>query len=98
MWCSPFDAKHNQTCFEDSGDKFYVYDGTADGASAAADWWTDYGRFGTCWNSLGAGKRAECNYDMREGGTVYWQTCYQDRSALGIFYCDPQVYSSLIGG
>ncbi|GAA4991093.1 hypothetical protein GCM10023317_18160 [Actinopolymorpha pittospori] len=88
----------NEACFEDYGDKFNVYDGDSDGASAAAYWWTDSGRSGICYNAHQAGSWAQCNYDMREDGVVYWQTCYQNRSAGGDLYCTTTVVSKAING
>lgn len=95
--CSLPDAVGNKTCFEDYGDKFRVYDGKKDGASAIAVWATDYGRAGQCISTLGGGTWGECNYDMREEGTVAWQTCYQDRSAHGPLVCDKRIWTSPIG-
>jgi len=88
----------NQACFEDYGDWFHVYDGDSDGASAAAYWWTDYGRSGICYNSEGAGTWASCNYNMDEDGIVYWKTCYQNRSAGGDLYCTQTTVSKAING
>jgi hypothetical protein len=100
LWesCLTQSSTGNIACFEDYGDKFYVYDGDADGASAAAYWWTNYGRSGVCYNSNQAGTWAECNYDMREGGVVYWRTCYQNRSAGGDLQCTTTVVSRYING
>jgi len=100
LWqaCLVQSSTGNEACFEDYGDKFYVYDGDTDGASAAAYWWTDYGRSGICYNSNGAYTWAECNYDMRETGVVYWQTCYQNRSSGGNLYCTSTVMSKDIDG
>lgn len=74
------DPDGNMACFDDYGDRFIVYDGEDDGASAAADWWTDYGREGVCYNSMGYGTEDVCNYNMREEGRVCWQVCTEDRS------------------
>jgi hypothetical protein len=100
LWesCLTQGSTGNIACFEDYGDKFYVYDGDADGASAAAYWWTDYGRSGICYNSNQAGTWAECNYNMREDGVVYWQTCYQNRSAGGNLVCTSTVVWRYING
>lgn len=100
LWesCLTQGSTGNVACFEDYGDKFNVYDGSADGASAAAYWWTSYGRSGICYNSSGAGTWAQCNYDMREDGIVYWQTCYQNRSSGGDLHCTATVVSRYING
>lgn len=86
----------NSACFEDVGDRFDVYDGSADGKSAVAYWWTDYGRSGFCYNSNGAGTWATCNYDMAEGRVVAWQTCSQNVSAGGPLDCTSAVASRYI--
>jgi hypothetical protein len=88
----------NIACFESYGDKFYVYDGNSDGASAVAYWWTNYGAVGLCYNSHGAGNWAVCNYDMREDGIVHWRTCYRDRSAGGSLFCTSTYASRHING
>jgi hypothetical protein len=95
--CHEQHSNRNFACFDPDGDWFSVYDGKADGASAAAFWWTDYGRSGICYNSNEAGTWADCNYNMREDGIVYWRTCYQNLSSGGDLYCTASVKSSRIG-
>ena len=61
-------------CFLPYGDKIYVYDITStDHASAVARWFTDYGRWGTCRNSRGAGYWVVCNKDFKEGYTIKFE-------------------------
>jgi hypothetical protein len=67
------DVTGAEGCFEPDGDKFYVKDTKADGYSAVVRWYTDYGRWGTCRNSLGAGKWAVCNKDFKEGYYIHWR-------------------------
>ena len=62
--CLSFEG--HQACFEDYGDKFRVYEGKKDGASALAFWKTNYGDFGYCYNSNKAGTWHTCNYNLRE--------------------------------
>jgi len=96
--CLAENSTGNNACFEDYGDKFLVFDGKADGASAAVYWKTSYGRSGICYNSHGAGTLSQCNYNMREDGTVYWQACYQNRSAGGALYCTSSSANRRING
>ncbi|MFD8035573.1 hypothetical protein ACFV3F_44030 [Streptomyces sp. NPDC059717] len=65
-------------CFMPWGDKIWVYDTQADGASAVARWYTDYGRWGTCRNAHGAGEWAFCNKDFAEGHTIYFRATQYD--------------------
>jgi hypothetical protein len=59
---------YSKVCVQSDGDKIYVEDlSSADSASAVARWYTEYGRWGTCRNSLGAGHWAVCNKDFKEG-------------------------------
>ncbi|MFF0745482.1 hypothetical protein ACFYVL_34290 [Streptomyces sp. NPDC004111] len=64
-------------CFVPDGDRIYVHDAKADGASAVADWrnykkWNDPGvyRTGQCVNSNGAGTWVVCNKNFYEDGSV----------------------------
>ncbi|MEX2980945.1 hypothetical protein [Streptomyces sp. C36] len=81
------------TCFDKAGDKVYVKDTKADGKSAVGLWRTDYGRSGGCRNKLTAGKWAECNYDMREEGSIQLQNARYDGQSGKFTYPDPRVYS-----
>jgi hypothetical protein len=54
-------------CIEPYGDKIFVKDLWPDHASSVARWYTSYGRWGTCRNSLGADRWAVCNKDFKEG-------------------------------
>jgi hypothetical protein len=65
-------------CFLPNGDKFYVKDIKADGASAVAVWETDYGRRGVCRNPYGADQWAVCDYNFRENRTIRWQAWQYD--------------------
>ncbi|MEV6842544.1 hypothetical protein [Actinoplanes sp. NPDC051411] len=65
-------TKYSEVCIQPYGDRIFVMDlSSADSASAVARWFTSYGRWGTCRNSLGAGHWAVCNKDFKEG---YWLT------------------------
>jgi hypothetical protein len=58
---------YSEVCIQPYGDKIFVQDlSSADHASAVARWSTDYGRWGTCRNSLGVGHWAVCNKDFKE--------------------------------
>jgi hypothetical protein len=60
----------SEFCWDSNGDRIYVKDTKADGYSAVARWYTDYGRWGTCRNSLGAGQWGVCNKDFAEGYVI----------------------------
>jgi hypothetical protein len=61
-------TSYSEVCIQPYGDKIFVKDfSSADHASAVARWFTDYGRWGTCRNSLGVGHWAVCNKDFKEG-------------------------------
>ncbi|MEU7136051.1 hypothetical protein [Streptomyces sp. NPDC046261] len=81
------------TCFDKAGDKVYVKDTKADGKSAVGLWRTDYGRSGGCRNKLTAGKWAQCNYNMREGGNIQLQNARYDGETRKFIYPEPRVYS-----
>lgn len=65
-------------CFQPYGDKIWVLDTKADGYSAVARWYTDYGRWGTCRNSLGSDQWGVCNKDMAEDGIIYYRASRYD--------------------
>ncbi|MFI9237197.1 hypothetical protein [Streptomyces sp. NPDC053079] len=81
------------TCFDKAGDKVFVKDTAADGKSAVGLWKTNYDRAGGCRNKLGAGKWAECNYNMREGGYIQLQNARYDGDSGRFTYPNPRVYS-----
>ncbi|MFD2081491.1 hypothetical protein SAMN05421678_106190 [Actinopolymorpha cephalotaxi] len=41
-------------------------------------WYTDYGRWGTCRNALGAGKWGVCDKDFAEDYTLYFRASRYD--------------------
>jgi hypothetical protein len=64
-------------CFQPYGDYFYVHDDTADGYSAALDWFdADSNRWGSCVNKHGAGTWGACNKDFVEGHTIYFRAAW----------------------
>ncbi len=65
-------------CFQPYGDKIWVQDTKADGYSAVARWYTDYGRWGTCRNANGSGTWAVCNKDFVENSHLYFRASRYD--------------------
>lgn len=62
---------HLVVCFQAHGDKIWVYDGAKDGRRAVAAWkGVDFGRSGTCYNALGKGHWAYCNYNFPENHAI----------------------------
>jgi hypothetical protein len=53
-------------CWTSYGDKFTLSATT--GSNSWIEWHTDYGRHDTCFQSL-------CNYNMREGHTIWYHVC-----------------------
>jgi hypothetical protein len=69
----------SKACFQPYGDKIWVKDLTGvDQASAVARWYTDYGRWGTCRNALGAGHWGVCNKNFAENHWIYWRASQYD--------------------
>lgn len=70
-------AGAGRACFDSDGDWFEVWDSKSDGFRTVATWRTSYGREGMCQNTIGTIPGAEsmhpCNYDFREGETVYFR-------------------------
>lgn len=71
-------------CFQQYGDKWWVKDTAADGASAVAVW-NNYRngslyRQGQCENRLGAGTWGVCNKNYYEDSVVEWAACVVDFS------------------
>jgi hypothetical protein len=71
-------SEGSEVCIEAYGDKIYVKDIKADGASAVARWFTDYGRWGTCRNALGAGKWGVCDKDFKENHILTFRAAQYD--------------------
>lgn len=67
-------------CFRADGDHIITIDGFADGHRAVTHWETDYGPFGECDNTTGAGSLVDCNYDWAESGHVKIKVCVQEGS------------------
>jgi hypothetical protein len=67
-----------EACFQANGDKIWVKDTSSDWYSGVARWYTDYGRWGTCRNALGAGKWGVCNKNLAEGHTFSWRASRYD--------------------
>jgi hypothetical protein len=65
-------------CFVPFGDKLYVLDTLADGLSAAARWTSNFGRFGTCRNALGADHWGVCDKEFPEGQTITFDATRYD--------------------
>jgi hypothetical protein len=72
-------TSYTEVCVEPYGDKIFVKDlSSADSASAVARWYTNYGRWGTCRNSLGAGHWAVCNKDFEESSLLTFRAAQYD--------------------
>jgi hypothetical protein len=79
-----------QACFIDEGDWFELYDGKADGYSAAVDWETEDGRWGAIFNASGAGTTRFKNKNFAEAQTIRFRACLGDWSVRMITgYCGP---------
>ncbi|SDP36326.1 hypothetical protein SAMN04487905_103366 [Actinopolyspora xinjiangensis] len=68
-------------CFRNKGDHVTAYDGYKDGMHIRTDWHTDYGRDGACADGGDAG-RDDCNYNMRESGSLKFQVELRDKKEL----------------
>jgi hypothetical protein len=82
-----------QACFEAYGDKWWVKDTVADGASAVV-YWDNYRngslyRIGRCENRLGSGNWGVCNKNYYEGSTLDYQVCVEDFSEGELIRCSP---------
>jgi hypothetical protein len=72
-----------ESCFDPTGDKWFIGDDAADGYSVEIDWivTTDSGeRSGTCRDSWGRGVWGECNKNYTEGAAVTWHMAAYDGS------------------
>jgi len=73
-----------EICYEAYGDRWWVQDQDADGASAAVHWFNyrsgSLYRTGLCVNSLGNGEWGQCNKNYYENSTLYGNPCTWDRS------------------
>lgn len=85
------DMGWGQVCFESTGDHLVVYDDKADGYRVIGHWWTDYGREEECHNVSGAGSMRDCNYNMKEGRTIYFRAILSNGSTGHIDYSDTVV-------
>lgn len=68
----------SRVCFDPFGDRIYVRDTLGDGFSAAARWTSDFGRFGTCRNALGANHWGVCNKNFPENRTITFDATRYD--------------------
>ncbi|WP_028662054.1 hypothetical protein [Saccharomonospora saliphila] len=80
-----------QVCYQAYGDRWWIRDTAADGASAAVDW-DNYRngslyREGMCVNSLGQGQWGQCNKNYYEDSTLYGYPCVWDRSESDYASC-----------
>ena len=70
-------------CFDKAGDKIWVKDTAADGASAVFKWSALRNgalyRYGMCINSLGNGRWGVCNKNFVEGAAIKGYVCIWDR-------------------
>jgi hypothetical protein len=77
-----------EVCYEKNGDRWWVWDGQADGASALVFWFNypegGAAREGFCVNSLGHGVWGQCNKNYGENSELEGYPCAWDRSAGGI--------------
>jgi hypothetical protein len=86
-WCISSD--YSEVCIQPYGDKIFVKDLSGeDHASAVARWFTDYGRWGTCRNSLGAGHWAVCNKDFKEGSYLTTRAAQYDGDTQSWVYIE----------
>ncbi|MEU0216238.1 hypothetical protein ABZ281_14390 [Streptomyces sp. NPDC006265] len=69
-------------CFYADGDIIKVKDTVADGHRAVANWYTNYGRSGTCENTSGKGTWVTCNYDLREDGHITYRAEVREGKTL----------------
>lgn len=73
-----------EICYQAYGDRWWVQDQAADGASAAVHWENFRGgslyRSGMCVNSLGNGKWGQCNKKYYEDSVLNGFPCVRDRS------------------
>ncbi|EHR60685.1 hypothetical protein [Saccharomonospora cyanea] len=80
-----------RVCFEHYGDKWWVRDTAADGASAVV-LWDNYRngslyRQGECQNRLGSGTWGVCNKNYYEDSTLDWLACVYDVSEGRLIRC-----------
>jgi hypothetical protein len=79
-----------EVCYEKNGDRWWVLDLRADGASALVYWFNYRGpgatpyREGFCVNSLGEGVWGQCNKDYYENSDLEGYGCTWDRDSGGI--------------
>ena len=78
-------------CYQAYGDRWYVQDTRADGASAEAFWQNYRGgnlyREGICRNSLGNGKWGVCNKNYYENSFIRWAACVYNGSTGEVVRC-----------
>jgi hypothetical protein len=75
--------------FMPQGDYFRITDTLPDGHSAAI-YWHNYlasapntlYRWGSCVNSLGDGKKGQCNKNFQEGSTIEYKVCAYERGTV----------------
>ncbi|SFO95288.1 hypothetical protein SAMN02982918_0937 [Saccharomonospora viridis] len=85
-----------QACFEAYGDKWWVKDTVADGASAVVIW-DNYRngslyRQGECQNRLGSGNWGVCNKNYYEGSALYFKLCVYDFSEGRAIRCSTDTF------
>ncbi|WP_007023859.1 hypothetical protein [Saccharomonospora iraqiensis] len=80
-----------EICYQAYGDRWWIRDLRADGASAAVDWDNfrngDLYREGMCVTSLGAGEWGQCNKNYYEDSVVNGYPCVWDRSESDYANC-----------
>jgi hypothetical protein len=84
--------KYARVCLKSTGDLIYVYDESADGRSAVAQWHTpNYPRWGSCVNKLGKDHWGVCNKNFAEGtgialnAAVYDNGNWSEQSSYWMF-------------
>jgi hypothetical protein len=80
--CAPSIIGAN-ACFDKAGDKIWLKDTAADGASAVFRWRAirdgERYRYGQCINTLGNGRWGVCNKNFVEGVKIYGYVCTWDQ-------------------
>ncbi|MFI5932913.1 hypothetical protein [Actinoplanes sp. NPDC051494] len=103
-WCDyTGDGYSGIGCFDSVGDHFRIQDAYADGHSTAV-YWHNYlagspntlYRWGSCVNSLGAGRIGACNKNFTEGSKIEFKVCLYDNNSVTVpsnvtnyFNCSP---------
>ena len=77
-FCSPPFAKAGYACFYSSDDRIEVLDNYADGLRSVVVWYVADNANGNkildrgeCHNAKGAGKTVTCDYDFKEGRSIF---------------------------